>query len=512
MKKISLFLIILVLAGCATTKKAQVCQDPEVRDRARQTISEVARHVDPGVTYYFNVIETEQINAAIYYQKNLILVTRGLMDLYTDNELRFVVAHEMAHRKLNHYGKKVVASEATTTAFRVVNVLVPGAGLLNLLVNPAVTNAFSREFELDADREACQSIISYLNVPLADCASALDKLRDENIEEGKKGLFILFASHPPVNDRIGNLQSLETDTDKLIMSDRKSQKPVTRKAFYLALRQKVPDWQAINKEPGFLQWLEENDASTNKPKKQLIMDAYRAQDADRVSGMFLDYKQVKAAKVAPLNEKESEKPSATSEPTPNSDKPSATSEIKRNSDKTVAMSEPAPNKVIPDNIRPDEKTIKFREIDAQVDEALALFRSSVNNADECIERAKGMLVVPDVSQAGYLFGGAWGDGALRIGGKTAEYYSMKSISYGAQLGAQSKKVIVFFFEENALRKFRDKGHSEVGIDGSVSALTVGSEGTINTSYKEPMAVFTFGQSGLFVNVSLTRTTFDKIEK
>jgi len=186
MKKASLILAIFVLAGCATAKQAQVCRDPEVRDRARHTISEVARHVDPGEKYYFYVIETDQVNAYIYYQKNLIVVTRGLMDLYTDNELRFVVAHEVAHRKLNHYGKKVAASRVTTAAFSVANVLVPGVGYLNLLVNPAVTNAFSREFELDADRAACQSIMLYLNVPLADCASALDKLRDENIEEGKK--------------------------------------------------------------------------------------------------------------------------------------------------------------------------------------------------------------------------------------------------------------------------------------------------------------------------------------
>jgi lipid-binding SYLF domain-containing protein len=40
--------------------------------------------------------------------------------------------------------------------------------------------------------------------------------------------------------------------------------------------------------------------------------------------------------------------------------------------------------------------------------------------------AAGMLVMPLVTEAGFGFGGAYGRGALRIGGTTVDYYSAAS--------------------------------------------------------------------------------------
>lgn len=179
-------------------------------------VGRIAQYADPGTKYYFVVVESDQINAFMDSRKNLVGLTTGLMNAMDDQELAFVVAHEVSHNILGHYGKKVIASEATTTAFRVANVFIPGIGLLNLLVNPAVTNAFSREFELDADRKAAEIVLKAMNVPVEDSMAALLRIRTKH---GESSTFILFASHPPIDDRVQNLAtsfSVKTDPNEIL--------------------------------------------------------------------------------------------------------------------------------------------------------------------------------------------------------------------------------------------------------------------------------------------------------
>lgn len=52
------------------------------------------------------------------------------------------------------------------------------------------------------------------------------------------------------------------------------------------------------------------------------------------------------------------------------------------------------------------------EIDASVAAALERFRTDVANADEYLEEAKGVLVVPDVKKVGFVVAAQWGTGAL----------------------------------------------------------------------------------------------------
>jgi len=48
------------------------------------------------------------------------------------------------------------------------------------------------------------------------------------------------------------------------------------------------------------------------------------------------------------------------------------------------------------------------------------------------------LVFPSVIKAGIGIGGEYGEGALRIGGKTVDYYNTAAASIGFQLGASQK--------------------------------------------------------------------------
>ena len=108
-------------------------------------------------------------------------------------------------------------------------------------------------------------------------------------------------------------------------------------------------------------------------------------------------------------------------------------------------------------------------------------------------------------------GGEYGEGALRMGGKTVDYYNTAAASIGFQLGAQSKRVIIVFMENEALKKFRASQGWEAGVDGSVALVEMGTGGSIDTyNIKDPIVGFVFGNKGLMYNLTLEGSKYTKI--
>ena len=70
------------------------------------------------------------------------------------------------------------------------------------------------------------------------------------------------------------------------------------------------------------------------------------------------------------------------------------------------------------------------EIDAEVDAALVRFYAEVPAAKDLAKKAKGILIFPSVVKAGFGVGGEYGEGALRIGGKSVGYYNNAAASIG----------------------------------------------------------------------------------
>ena len=154
-----------------------------------------------------------------------------------------------------------------------------------------------------------------------------------------------------------------------------------------------------------------------------------------------------------------------------------------------------------------------RELDAGVDEALAKFEREVTGGKAFLESSKGMLVFPTVLKGGAGFGGEYGEGALRVGGKTVDYYSTLQGSFGFQLGGEIKTVYIVFLEEAALERFRKSQGWKAGVDGSVSLVTLGAAGSIDTEkLKDPIVAFVLGQTGLMYNLSFEGTKFTKLNK
>lgn len=154
-----------------------------------------------------------------------------------------------------------------------------------------------------------------------------------------------------------------------------------------------------------------------------------------------------------------------------------------------------------------------REIDVSVDVALERFYKQVEGAKEFTKAAKGMLIMPNVKKAGFFIGGQYGEGSLRIGGKTVAYYNLVAGSYGLTFGVQAMDIIIVFMTDVALKQFRNSEGWEVGIDGNVALIKVGAGERIDsTTVRDPIAGFVFDVKGLMVDVSLKGAKFTKVDK
>ncbi len=152
-------------------------------------------------------------------------------------------------------------------------------------------------------------------------------------------------------------------------------------------------------------------------------------------------------------------------------------------------------------------------IDADADATLTKFYETVSGGKSLVKDAKGVLVFPAVFKAGMLVGGEYGEGALRVDGKTVDYYSTAAASLGFQLGAQKKSIIVLFMQPEALNKFRSSEGWKAGVDASIAVVAVGAGGDLDSSkLNQPILGFILDQKGLMYNLTLEGAKFTKLNK
>ncbi len=153
------------------------------------------------------------------------------------------------------------------------------------------------------------------------------------------------------------------------------------------------------------------------------------------------------------------------------------------------------------------------EIDASVNASLDRFYKQVKGGKEIAAKAKGVLVMPNVVKAGLVVGGEYGEGALRVGGKTVAYYNLAAGSVGFQIGGQAKDIVILFMTEAALNQFQASKGWEAGVDGNVALINVGGgQRTDFTKLKDPIIAFVFDVKGLMADISLKGAKFTKISK
>ncbi len=162
---------------------------------------------------------------------------------------------------------------------------------------------------------------------------------------------------------------------------------------------------------------------------------------------------------------------------------------------------------------PSAKAASAQEINVSVDATLDRFFGKVNGARELASKAVGILVFPSVVKAGFGVGGEYGEGALRVHGRTVGYYNTISASIGFQLGVQERSIIIMFMNQQALDQFRATAGWKIGVDGSVAIITVGIGGSIDTNkITSPVVGFILDPKGLMYNLTLEGSKISRISR
>ncbi|MDR3464926.1 MAG: YSC84-related protein [Xanthobacteraceae bacterium] len=127
------------------------------------------------------------------------------------------------------------------------------------------------------------------------------------------------------------------------------------------------------------------------------------------------------------------------------------------------------------------------------------------------EKANAVLVFPKIVKVGFLLGGAYGEGALRQGGKTLGYYNSAAASYGLQAGVQWFGYALFFMNAAALKYLDDSQGFEIGVGPSVVVVDEGVAKKISsTTLSQDAYAFIFNQKGLMAGIGLEGSKITRI--
>lgn len=164
----------------------------------------------PEVTYYFGILDTDDINA-FSCPGGYILITRGALKAIKDeSELAFVLAHEISHVVLSHSIPKQKKSGGFVEFIS--NFLSGGGGLVNMAVSQAsgqmekmlLEGGRQKELEYEADQTGFIYASISMGYDYRSAINYLKRIKDSGDDEHSK---TLTSTHPPYSERISKLQN-----------------------------------------------------------------------------------------------------------------------------------------------------------------------------------------------------------------------------------------------------------------------------------------------------------------
>ena len=154
---------------------------------------------------------------------------------------------------------------------------------------------------------------------------------------------------------------------------------------------------------------------------------------------------------------------------------------------------------------------KAAAIDSAVQASLLDLYRAAPGAQALVEQAAGVLVFPSITEAGFIAGVEYGQGALRVGDRITGYYSITGGSVGLTAGVQQSAQAILFTTQQSLNDFLNSNGWTVGVDASVALLKVGAGGTIDTqTANSPVQAIVYNTSGLMADVAISGQRITRI--
>jgi predicted Zn-dependent protease len=245
-KRICIFLVILlstgVISGCATVynpaterkevifineqteislgknvaeqiaQKQKFSRDAAALARVRRVGNAIASVSDrPGLNYEFSVLDDKELNA-VSLPGGIVYINKGLLDILTDDELAYVLGHEVGHVAAKHAIKRIQSDMLFQTVLSVAFVTAGGPQGAEAAKNAAAVSdkiytliglGYSRDDEYFSDRLGVKYAYRAGYNPLG-AVTALEKIKKDEGPNAK--VLEYLRTHPYVDDRIKRIR------------------------------------------------------------------------------------------------------------------------------------------------------------------------------------------------------------------------------------------------------------------------------------------------------------------
>jgi len=214
-------LLLVLAAGCASIESGpsggspapQTGQaGPAAHDLDPQQAQRVQRIMAPLVSHMNNPRPLSQVRVRIMDDPDInaasagggeFYVTRGLLEKANDEQLRGVLAHELAHDDLGHVAKAQTLGAGLNIGMVILDQIFPGSGKLTPIAGVLVANSYSRKEEYEADRHGVD-ILTRAGYSKAVMVNTLTWLLQTSGPSGGG----MLATHPGTQERIDALKTL----------------------------------------------------------------------------------------------------------------------------------------------------------------------------------------------------------------------------------------------------------------------------------------------------------------
>jgi predicted Zn-dependent protease len=217
-----LALIVALTAGCAIETASRPSPSPSPSRKAPEAS---AKPLDPSQTARLQRImvplvragnktrSLKQVRVAVIEDSNInaanagggeFYVTMGLLQKANDEQLRGILAHEIAHDDLGHVARAQILGVGLNVGVIVLEQIIPGSSVITPALGTLAARAYSRSEELAADRHAVEILerAGYSKDVMIDALAWVMRS-----SPGDGGGFL--STHPATTDRIEALRGLE---------------------------------------------------------------------------------------------------------------------------------------------------------------------------------------------------------------------------------------------------------------------------------------------------------------
>lgn len=203
----------LTIAGCAVSTAPSSPSAPDIRQVSPSQAARLYRIMTPLLKamdnpkdpkqVYIGIMDDPDINAA-NAGGGQFYVTRGLLEKANDQQLRGILAHEIAHDDLGHVAKLQTLGLGLNLGVILLEELLPGSSAVTPIAGSLIARGYSRSEESAADRHAVE-ILNRAGYSKADLINALEWVERESGGGGGGGF---LSTHPATADRIEALKRL----------------------------------------------------------------------------------------------------------------------------------------------------------------------------------------------------------------------------------------------------------------------------------------------------------------